>query len=117
MSLITFDWAQIAFIGSPLATPWWAQANVALGFVVFFWIITPIVYFTNVWNSQFMPVLSRHTYDNKGHLYDVARATTDNQFDEEKYKAYSPLFLPAGFAVSYAMSFASVTGSFITPFT
>lgn len=24
MSLITFDWSQIAYIGSPLATPWWA---------------------------------------------------------------------------------------------
>ena len=36
MSLITFDWAQIAYIGSPLATPWWAEANVAFGFVFFF---------------------------------------------------------------------------------
>ena len=36
MSFITFDWAQIAYIGSPLATPWWAEANVALGFVTFF---------------------------------------------------------------------------------
>jgi hypothetical protein len=34
MSLITFDWAQIAYIGSPLATPWWAAANVGAGFVV-----------------------------------------------------------------------------------
>lgn len=36
MSIITFDWAQIAYIGSPLATPWWAIANVAVGFVFFF---------------------------------------------------------------------------------
>ena len=53
MSLFTFDWAQvctrlsnrwakaypchqIAYIGSPLATPWWAEANVAFGFVFFF---------------------------------------------------------------------------------
>jgi hypothetical protein len=34
MSLLTFDWAQIAYIGSPLATPWWAAANVGAGFVV-----------------------------------------------------------------------------------
>ena len=67
MSLITFDWAQIAYIGSPLATPWWAEANVAAGFVFFFCerelllpflvhdssypgIITPILYYTNVWD-------------------------------------------------------------------
>ena len=72
MSLITFDWAQIAYIGSPLATPWWAEANVAAGFVFFFCerelllpflvhdssypgIITPILYYTNAWYSQYMP--------------------------------------------------------------
>ena len=36
MSLITFDWSQIAYIGSPLATPWWAEANIAFGMVFFF---------------------------------------------------------------------------------
>ena len=35
MSILTFDWAQITFIGSPLATPWWAEANIA-GSIVFF---------------------------------------------------------------------------------
>jgi OPT oligopeptide transporter protein len=43
MSLITFDWSQIAYIGSPLATPWWAEANIAVGFV-FFWFLTPLLY-------------------------------------------------------------------------
>jgi hypothetical protein len=110
MSLLTFDWTQLAFIGSPLATPWWAEANVAFGFVVFFWITTPLLYFTNVWDSQFMPVLSRHTFDNQGKNYNVSQVLTDEQFDEDKYKSYSPLFLPAGFAVSYALSFISVVG-------
>lgn len=36
MSLFTFDWSQIAYIGSPLATPWWAEANIVAGFVFFF---------------------------------------------------------------------------------
>lgn len=44
MSLITFDWSQIAYIGSPLATPWWAEANIAVGFVFFFWFLTPVLY-------------------------------------------------------------------------
>ena len=110
MSLLTFDWTQIAYIGSPLATPWWAEANVAAGFVVFFWIITPILYFSNVWDSQFMPVLSRATYNNKGGTFDVSQVLTNNRFDEEKYKQYSPLFLPTAFAISYALSFTSVTG-------
>lgn len=110
MSLFTFDWTQIAYIGSPLATPWWAEGNVAVGFVIFLWIVTPILYFTNVWDSAYMPVLSRATYNNKAGLFDVSRVLTDNRFDVEKYKAYSPLFLPTAFAISYALSFASVTG-------
>jgi hypothetical protein len=38
MGMVTFDWAQITYIGSPLATPRWAEANIAVGFVFFFWI-------------------------------------------------------------------------------
>lgn len=48
MGILTFDWAQIAWIGSPLAAPWWAQVNVGLGFLLFYWIITPIMYYSNV---------------------------------------------------------------------
>ena len=36
MSLITLDWSQIAYIGSPLATPWWAEANITSSMVFFF---------------------------------------------------------------------------------
>ncbi|KAJ6574618.1 hypothetical protein B0H19DRAFT_1063557 [Mycena capillaripes] len=40
----TTDWAQITYIGYPLATPWWAEVNIAVGFVFFFWILTPALY-------------------------------------------------------------------------
>ena len=36
MSVISFDWAAIAYTGSPLAVPWWAAANIAFGMVFFF---------------------------------------------------------------------------------
>ena len=36
MSVFTFDWGQIAYIGSPLATPWWAEANITASVVFFF---------------------------------------------------------------------------------
>ena len=40
---MTFDWAQIAYIGSPLLTPWWAAANVVGGLVIVMWVIAPIL--------------------------------------------------------------------------
>jgi OPT oligopeptide transporter protein len=66
MSMLTFDWSQITWIGSPLmgrsysfsgegfaneiliSVPWWAEVHVFAGFVLFYWIMTPILYYTNV---------------------------------------------------------------------
>nr|AGA20376.1 oligopeptide transporter 5 [Phanerodontia chrysosporium] len=112
MSLITFDWSQIAYIGSPLATPWWAEANIAFGMVFFFWIICPSLYYTNTWYAKYMPISSTHSFDNTGKSYNVTRIISNGtNFDEEKYKAYSPLFLSTTFALSYGLSFASITAT------
>ncbi|KAF7290406.1 OPT oligopeptide transporter [Mycena chlorophos] len=112
MGLVTFDWAQIAYIGSPLATPWWAEANIAVGFVFFFWILTPALYFNNVWFSKYMPISSSGSFDNTGADYNVTMILNDeNVFDEEKYRHYSPLFLSTTFAISYGLSFASITAT------
>lgn len=114
MSLITFDWSQIAYIGSPLATPWWAQANLAVGFVAFFWVLSPIIYYTNTWNSEYMPIMSREAYDNTGQPYHVHKILgPDGAFDMERYKAYSPLFLSTTFAVSYGLSFAAISSTLV----
>ncbi|KAL6301879.1 OPT oligopeptide transporter [Sparassis latifolia] len=114
MSLITFDWSQIAYIGSPLATPWWAEANVAVGFVFFFWILTPIFYYTNTWYAKYLPISSRTSFDNTGASYNVTRIINpDSTLNEEMYKAYSPLFLSTTFAMSYGLSFASITSTIV----
>ena len=46
---VTFDWSQIAYNGSPLVVPFWAQANVFAGWAFFFALVTPILYYTNTW--------------------------------------------------------------------
>ena len=48
MGVLTFDWTQITVIGNPLIIPWWAQVNIIIGFVLFYWLIVPLIYFTNV---------------------------------------------------------------------
>ncbi|KLO10280.1 OPT oligopeptide transporter [Schizopora paradoxa] len=112
MSLITFDWAQIAYIGSPLATPWWAEANVAAGFVFFFWFLTPVLYYTNTWFSAYMPISSRGSFDNTGAAYNVSQIlNADSTINLQKYHNYSPLFLSTTFAISYGLSFASITAT------
>ncbi|KIM53296.1 hypothetical protein SCLCIDRAFT_17961 [Scleroderma citrinum Foug A] len=112
MSIITFDWAQIAYVISPLSTPWWAEANIMAGFVVFFWILAPIIYYTNTWYTKFMPMSSRTAYDNTGAEYNVTRILTpDGTFNITAYEEYSPLFLSSTFSIAYGLSFASITAT------
>jgi len=60
MSAISFDWNQISWINSPLMVPWWAEVHVFIGFVVFWWIALPIMYYNNVCaSSPYRPYLSR----------------------------------------------------------
>ena len=40
---MTFDWAQIAYIGSPLVTPFWAAMNIVGGLVLVMWLAAPIM--------------------------------------------------------------------------
>lgn len=53
MGILTFDWQQISWIGSPLMIPWWAQIHIFGGFVFFYWFILPILYYTNVSSNSF----------------------------------------------------------------
>lgn len=52
MGVLTFDWSQIAYLGSPLIVPWWAEVNIFCGFALAFWVIAPIMYYTNVSSSR-----------------------------------------------------------------
>ncbi|KAI4255656.1 MAG: hypothetical protein LQ352_002470 [Teloschistes flavicans] len=107
---ITFNWAQIAYIGSPLLTPWWAAANVVTGLVVVMWIVAPILYYKNFLYSAFMPILSSSVFDNTGKEYDVSRILTpDYLFDRKKYEAYSRVYLPITYALAYGVQFAGLS--------
>lgn len=113
MSVITFDWSQVAYLGSPLAVPWWVSANVVCGFVSL-WILVPLLYYTNTWYAKFLPMSTRTSYDNTGATYDVSRILNpDATLDVAAYESYSPLFLSTTFALSYGLSFAAITSTIV----
>ncbi|KAI1321524.1 OPT-domain-containing protein [Xylariaceae sp. FL0255] len=106
---VTFDWAQIAYIGSPLLTPFWASMNVIGGLVIVMWIIAPIAYYCNVFYSSYMPMLSASVFDNTGSIYDVGKILTpDYLFDREAYSKYSRVYLPITYVLSYGLQFAGL---------
>ena len=106
---VTFDWAQIAYIGSPLLTPFWAAMNVVGGLVLVMWIIAPIAYYNNIFFSSYMPILSSSVFDNTGHIYEVSKILTpDFLFDKTAYENYSRVFLPITYVLSYGLQFAAL---------
>ncbi|KAJ8187241.1 hypothetical protein LV157_004894 [Aspergillus fumigatus] len=115
MSLLTFDWAQVVFANqSPLLVPFWAGLNVMGSFALFYWIICPIIYYTNTWYSAYMPMMNSNTFDNTGRPYHTKNVMDrDGTIDTEAYRRYSPMFLPAGYALTYGIAFANLTGIFV----
>ncbi|PBP19954.1 OPT oligopeptide transporter [Diplocarpon rosae] len=106
---VTFDWAQIAYIGSPLLTPFWAAMNVVGGLVIVMWVLAPIAYYKNLFFSSYMPILSSSVFDNTGNIYDVSKILTpDFLFDREAYHKYSRVYLPITYVLSYGLQFAAL---------
>lgn len=115
VSVLTFDWAQVVYANqSPLLVPFWAGLNVMGSFALFFWLICPVVYYTNTWHSAYLPLLNSNTFDNTGSSYDTARIMNrDGTVNQAAYRDYSPMFLPAGYAITFGVAFANLTGIFV----
>ncbi|KAF8559373.1 OPT oligopeptide transporter [Imleria badia] len=116
MGLLTFDWSMVAYFSNPLVSPWWAEANIAVGFVVCFWILAPILYYSNSFFMSYLPMSASIAFDNTGMAYNASQVVTNGIFDIAKYEAYSPAFLSATLAIAYGVSFASFTSVIVHTF-
>ncbi|KAI3624975.1 hypothetical protein CBS9595_000336 [Malassezia furfur] len=100
---------------TPLATPWWSLMNSLAGFLIFFVVACPIVYYsTGTWYGKYLPMFSTGSYDRFGQTYDVHQVVDmlpggGMVFNAEKYNDYSLIYLPSALSISYMLSFASVT--------
>lgn len=115
---LTLDWNQItAYMGSPLMVPSWAIANVLAGTVLFLWIISPALHWSNVWEGQYIPFVSSATFDNTGAPYNTSRIlNADRTLNDEAYHAYSPLYLSTTAIISYGLGFAAVSSVLVHAF-
>ncbi|KFA61913.1 hypothetical protein S40285_02836 [Stachybotrys chlorohalonatus IBT 40285] len=106
---LTFDWAQVTYVGSPLLVPFWASVNVVGGLVIIMWVVAPLLYYSNFLYTSYMPVLSAAVFDNTGNVYDVSKIlTSEFVFDRAAYRNYSRVFLPVTYMLSYGMQFAGL---------
>ncbi|KAK0566506.1 hypothetical protein OC861_003196 [Tilletia horrida] len=117
MGVLTFDWSQISFNGSPLVTPWFTEAQTLFSLVFFFWFLTPILYYANYNYGAYLPMLNNHVFDRFGTRYAVKTLLTpDGTFNATAYNGYSQQYLPIPFMLAYGLSFATVTAILVHVF-
>src|SRR5438270_586141 len=69
-----------------------AQINILIGFVTLAWIIAPAAYYSNLWGSKAMPIVSNRVFTAEGYFYNVT-AVLDSKLrlNETLYKHYGML--------------------------
>ncbi|XP_015896323.3 oligopeptide transporter 7 isoform X1 [Ziziphus jujuba] len=109
------DWSTISsYLGSPLASPWFATANVAAGFFIVMYILTPLFYWFNVYKARTFPIYSDELFKSNGQEYNIT-AIIDSNFhlDISAYEKEGPLYLSVFFALTYGVGFAALTATIV----
>ncbi|XVF18042.1 hypothetical protein REPUB_Repub10bG0177300 [Reevesia pubescens] len=115
---IGFDWSSIsAYLGSPLASPWFATVNIAAGFALIMYVITPIAYWLNLFKAKNFPIFSDSLFTSTGQNYNIS-AIIDSKFhiDMEAYEREGPLYISTQFAMIYGVCFACLTATVVHVF-
>ncbi|KAF9507706.1 hypothetical protein BS47DRAFT_1351209 [Hydnum rufescens UP504] len=110
----SFDWNSIGSVG-PFFTPWWAQLNFFAGLIGMMFVITPIAYFSNIWNAKSFPSpISTGLFNSSYQRFDVLSILNDDfTLNEEAWQLAQPLLLTPSFAYAYALGFAALTSAVV----
>ncbi|KAI8064712.1 OPT family small oligopeptide transporter [Gongronella butleri] len=108
---LAFDWSTITgFLLSPLVVPWWAIANIFVGFVFIAWILAPALYYTNVWDAKLFPIVTQALFTSDGSPWNISKVMNpDRSLNVTAYDEYGPLRMSTFFAITYGIGFAGVS--------
>ncbi|KAH8654565.1 OPT family small oligopeptide transporter [Tricladium varicosporioides] len=112
---ITFDWTYVsAYLLNPLLAPAHAHFNTLVGLIIFVILSSIGISYTNSLYADYLPINTSSLFDNTQNYYNVSKILTPQfNFDLEKYKNYSPIFLAPTFALNYGLSFAALTAAIV----
>ncbi|RZC69630.1 hypothetical protein C5167_032751 [Papaver somniferum] len=98
----------------PLASPWFATANMAVGFAFIMYVVTPISYWLNFYNAKNFPIFSDGLFTSTGQDYNIS-SIIDNKFnlDVAAYEKSGPLYLSTFFAMTYGVGFAALSATIV----
>ena len=108
----TWDWNVLLWDSAdPLMVPFFSTFNRFIGVFASFWVVLAFWY-SNVYNTGYLPINTNRVYDHFGKLYNVTLATNDKgHFDQTRYENYSPPFIGAGNVVMYLSFFGIYTST------
>lgn len=91
----TFDWNVATHSVDPLVIPYHVTVNTIIGVAI--GRITIIgLYWTNAYNTAYLPINSNTMYNHNGTSYVVSKILDERSwFDLAKYQSYSPVFIAA----------------------
>lgn len=111
---LTLDWATVAsFLFSPLISPFFAIANVFVGYFVIMYIVIPISYWVlNIYNAKTFPIYSADLFTADGQEYDI-ESIVNSQFklDIDQYQKQGRINLSTFFSLTYGFGFATIAAT------
>ncbi|KZV25328.1 oligopeptide transporter 4-like [Dorcoceras hygrometricum] len=110
----TLDWATVAsFLFSPLISPFFAIANVLVGYVVIMYIVIPISYWgLNVYHAKNFPIFSADLFTADGQDYDISKIVNSKfELDTDQYQKQGRINLSTFFALTYGFGFATIAAT------
>ncbi|KAI3699360.1 hypothetical protein L2E82_43616 [Cichorium intybus] len=112
------DWSSISsYLGSPLASPWFATVNIAVGYGLVTYIITPLAYWFNVYDARRFPIFSDDLFTFSGQSYNTSAIVNANfHFDSDAYEQEGQIYLCIFLTMTYAFSFACLSATVVHVF-
>ncbi|KAK1406696.1 hypothetical protein QVD17_38304 [Tagetes erecta] len=114
LGAFSLDWATTAaFLGSPLVSPFFAIANVFLGYSVIVYIVIPISYWgLNVYNAKNFPLYSEDLFTSDGQYYNITKIVNSKfEIDYNEYGKQGHINLSIFFALAYGFGFATIAAT------
>ncbi|GAM42048.1 OPT oligopeptide transporter family protein [Talaromyces pinophilus] len=103
--ITTFDWNVATSSYAALAQPFFSTVTMYCGSVLGAFIILGM-YYSNMYNTAYLPINSSSTFANDATSYNVSKVVINNNFNETLYQEYSPPFYTAGYILTVGANFA-----------
>ncbi|KAJ3886081.1 OPT oligopeptide transporter protein-domain-containing protein [Lentinula edodes] len=110
---VTLDWSNIG--SQCVYYPYWAQVNIFASSVIAAWILIPVAFFTNAWDSAIYPIQSQALYLRNGSVYPTADLITASYgLNETLFEEIGPPLMSAQLRWNYFAAYVAYLGSFVS---